>query len=51
MVDDIFEDAERRMQKAVEVLKQDVSSIRTGRASSALDERITVDYYGSTDAH
>src|SRR6266566_5276777 len=47
MVDDIFEDAERRMQKAVEILKQDLSSIRTGRASSALVERITVDYYGA----
>jgi ribosome recycling factor len=35
------------MQKAVEALKQDVSSIRTGRASSALIERITVDYYGT----
>jgi ribosome recycling factor len=46
MVDDIFEDAERRMQKAVEVLKQDLSSIRTGRASSVLVERITVDYFG-----
>ena len=47
MVDDIFEDGERRMQKAVEVLKQDLSSIRTGRASLALVERITVDYYGT----
>ena len=47
MVDDLFGDAERRMQKAVEALKQDVSSIRTGRASSALIERITVDYYGT----
>jgi ribosome recycling factor len=47
MVDDLFGDAERRMQKAIEALKQDVSSIRTGRASSALIERITVDYYGT----
>ncbi len=47
MVDDIFQDAERRMQKAVEALKQDISSIRTGRASPALVERITVDYYGA----
>ncbi len=47
MVDDIFGDAERRMQKAVEVLKQDLAAIRTGRASSALIERITVDYYGA----
>ncbi len=35
------------MQKAVEILKQDLSAIRTGRASSALVERITVDYYGA----
>ena len=35
MVDDIFADAERRMQKAIEVLKQDFAAIRTGRASSA----------------
>ena len=47
MVDDIFQDAERRMQKAVEALKMDISSIRTGLASSALVERITVDYYGA----
>lgn len=47
MVDDLFGDAERRMQKAVEALKQDISSIRTGRANSALIERITVDYYGT----
>src|SRR5215469_3507526 len=46
MVDDLFGDAERRMQKAVEILKQDLSAIRTGRASSALVERISVDYYG-----
>ena len=47
MIDDIFGDAERRMQKAVEILKQDLSTIRTGRASPALVERITVDYYGA----
>ena len=47
MTDDIFGDAERRMQKAVEILKQDISTLRTGRASSALIERITVDYYGT----
>lgn len=47
MVDDIFSDAERRMQKAVEVLRQDLAAIRTGRASAALVDRITVDYYGT----
>src|SRR5215472_789981 len=47
MVDDLFGDAERRMQKAVEALKQDLATLRTGRASSALIERISVDYYGT----
>ncbi len=47
MVDDIFDDAERRMQKAIEVLKLDLASIRTGRASAALVDRITVDFYGT----
>ena len=47
MTDDIFGDAERRMQKAVEVLRQDLTAIRTGRASSSLVERIQVDYYGA----
>jgi ribosome recycling factor len=47
MVDDIFGDAERRMQKAVEALRHDLGSIRTGRANPALLERIQVDYYGT----
>lgn len=47
MTEEVFEDAERRMQKAVEALRQDITSIRTGRASSALVERIQVDYYGT----
>jgi ribosome recycling factor len=45
--DDLFSDAERRMQKAIEALKQDLAAIRTGRASSALVDRIQVDYYGT----
>src|SRR5213082_2239776 len=47
MVAEIFDDAERRMKKAVEALKQDLAAIRTGRASSSLVERINVDYYGT----
>lgn len=47
MAVDIFEDAERRMQKAVEALRQDLSAIRTGRASASLVDRIHVDYYGA----
>src|SRR5579859_7764663 len=47
MTADLFEDAERRMQKAINALKQDLAAIRTGRASSGLLERISVDYYGT----
>lgn len=47
MTADLFEDAERRMQKAVETLKQDINAIRAGRANAALVERITIDYYGT----
>lgn len=46
MTADLFGDAERRMQKAVDALKQDIGSIRAGRASAALVDRITVEYYG-----
>jgi ribosome recycling factor len=45
--DDLLNDAERRMQKAIEALKQDLTAIRTGRASSSLVDRIQVDYYGT----
>ena len=47
MTADLFTDAERRMQKAIETLRQDISAIRAGRASAALVERITVEYYGA----
>ena len=47
MTADLLGDAERRMQKAIEALKQDLGAIRTGRANSSLLERITVDYYGT----
>jgi ribosome recycling factor len=38
---------EPKMQRAVEAMERDFSGIRTGRASTALVERITVDYYGA----
>jgi ribosome recycling factor len=47
MTADLLGDAERRMQKAIEALKQDLAAIRTGRANSSLLERITIDYYGT----
>src|SRR5260370_25780533 len=47
MTADLFEDAERRMKRAIEALKQDLGAIRTGRASASLVERIQIDYYGT----
>src|SRR5215471_5523165 len=47
MADDPYTDAEHRMKKAVEALQRDLQSIRTGRASPALVERLMVEYYGT----
>jgi len=41
---------EHKMMRAVEVLERDLQAIRTGRASTALVERIVVDYYGNPTA-
>jgi ribosome recycling factor len=38
---------EPKMQRAVDAMERDFAGIRTGRASTALVERITVDYYGT----
>ncbi len=47
MIEDILADATAKMAKAVEHTQAEFSSIRTGRASPALVEKLTVDYYGS----
>ena len=47
MVDELMEDGKRRMEGAVEALKTEFNSVRTGRASTALLYRITVEYYGT----
>ena len=47
MIDDTLLDAEDKMDKAVEVAKEDFSGIRTGRATSAMFNKIVVDYYGA----
>src|SRR5437870_9297040 len=47
MLDDILKTAEHKMTTAVEILGQDLQSVRTGRASPALLDRIQVDYYGT----
>jgi len=40
-------DANQRMEKSVEALHRELMTVRTGRASPALLERLHVDYYGS----
>lgn len=44
---EIIEDAELRMDKAIEVLKKNLSGIRTGRANPGLVDSLRVDVYGS----
>ena len=46
MIDDIKLDAESRMKKSVSNVREALTRIRTGRASPALLEHLTVDYYG-----
>jgi len=47
MIEDIKKDATQRMQKCVDVLKQALTKLRTGRANTALLEHVRVDYYGN----
>jgi ribosome recycling factor len=47
MIQDVLADAESRMGKAMDALRRDLGTIRTGRASPSLVERLTVEYYGT----
>ncbi len=47
MIDALLEDARLRMAKSVEATQHELSTVRTGRASPALLERVVVDYYGA----
>ena len=46
-VDNILREAEDKMKKAVEHLRQQLRTVRTGRASAGLVEHLKVDYYGT----
>ena len=46
-IEDFLADAKRRMDKSIESTHHEFNSIRTGRASPALLDRITIDYYGT----
>jgi len=47
VIDETLLDAEEKMEKAVSVAKDELQSVRTGRASSSMFSRIVVEYYGS----
>src|SRR5215217_2498983 len=47
MIDDVYQNTERKMHRAVEVLQHDLGTLRTGRASPAILEKVQVDAYGA----
>ena len=46
MIDELLEDADERMAKSVDSCRHELTTVRTGRASPHLLDRISVDYYG-----
>jgi ribosome recycling factor len=46
-VDELLQDAARRMDGSIEHTRTEFNTVRTGRASAALLDRITIDYYGT----
>lgn len=47
MIDETLLDAEEKMEKAVAVVKEELTTLRTGRVSAHTFGRVTVDYYGA----
>ncbi len=47
LIDELLDDAKGRMAKSVDATKTEFGTVRTGRASPALLDRVTVDYYGA----
>jgi ribosome recycling factor len=46
MVDELIQDAARRMDNSIDATRREFNTVRTGRASAALLDRIQVEYYG-----
>jgi ribosome recycling factor len=47
MIDEVLEQVQEDMDKAIEALRNDLASIRTGRASTSLVDKLTIEIYGS----
>ena len=45
-MDKVYRDTEQKMKKSIQAIQDDFNAIRTGRASSALFEKIRIEYYG-----
>jgi ribosome recycling factor len=48
MIDELLDDTREHMDKSVEATRHKFNTVRTGRASPALLDRVTVDYYGAS---
>ncbi len=46
MIEEVLQDTKSKMQKAIEALRRELATIRTGRASPALVENVRAEYYG-----
>jgi len=50
MVNEIYEETKQSMEKSLEALKKDYSTLRTGKVHTSILDNITVDYYGTPTA-
>jgi ribosome recycling factor len=50
VIDDLLKDAGDRMGKSIEAIRHELATVRTGRASPHLLDRVNVDYYGTNTA-
>ena len=46
-LEELLQDASRRMDRSIDATRNDLNTVRTGRASAALLDRIQIDYYGT----
>jgi ribosome recycling factor len=48
VIDDLLKDSRERMGKSIEAIRHELATVRTGRASPHLLDRVNVDYYGTS---
>jgi len=50
MLADVYQETEERMEKAMNIMAQELNAIRTGRANPSLVELLPIEYYGTQTA-